>query len=135
MKGLLERWIDRRVIVFLRLPDIISNMGFVMQELDRSRCTKFLLYFMKLEIFPAIATCSCWIYSYDFLMDTCSEIVFHDKLRSASDRFAAKHSNILYALNWFGFKSDHDISNFFRSLLPLIKSTIRLAIYEFILNI
>ena len=59
MKGLLERWIDRRVIVFLRLPDIISNMGFVMQELDRSRCTKFLLYFMKLEIFPAIATCSC----------------------------------------------------------------------------
>ena len=134
MKGLLERWIDRRVIVFLRLPDIISNMGFVMQELDRSRCTKFLLYFMKLEIFPAIATCSCWIYSYDFLMDTCSEIVFHDKLRSASDRFAAKHSNILYALNWFGFKSDHDISNFFRSLLPLIKSTTRLAIYEFILN-
>lgn len=101
MNGLLQRWIERRVIDFLKLAEIISNMGVVMPQLDRFKCINFLLYFINLEISLATSVHSSSSFSFFFGCDSLvgpgsySTMAFQDTFRSLSVRFSARPSKNL----------------------------------------
>lgn len=130
IKGLPDKSMVKRVIDFLRHGLIISNIGELRLQWDKSRLANCLLYLMKLAMSVAALICSSRMVSEVFLAVGKSASLFHDKLTSTNDRLLAKHSNI--GLNWLWSSWVHEISRIFNPLLSSIILTSKPTIWLFI---